>query len=134
MLPLDEGLADGLVVKPQDAGVAPDLVDKGLEQHSLGIVLHFHGSERWAHPCSALDRGRGRRLRWRWRGAGCSAAGCGAKHRAPAQPRAPPHHCGRTGGSAQKGATAGPAHRPPANGERGLRVGGRGYVNRGGRG
>lgn len=58
VLPLDKGLTDRLVIKPEDTGVSPDLVDKGLEQDSLGIVLHFHSSKCWAHPCSTLDRGR----------------------------------------------------------------------------
>lgn len=61
VLPLDKGLTDRLVIKPEDTGVSPDLVDKGLEQDSLGIVLHFHSSKCWAHPCSTLDRGRRRR-------------------------------------------------------------------------
>lgn len=28
----------------------PNLVDKGLQQDALGVGLHVHGPEGWAHP------------------------------------------------------------------------------------
>lgn len=129
MLPLDKGLTDSLVIKPEDTGVSPDLVDKGLEQDSLGIVLHFHSSKCWAHPCSALDRGRQRReggseaevpeARRRSSSPAVCKASRGAPISAPdSAPRAarPAPDCGRARDAARQIAAPRPAHRASTNG------------------
>lgn len=39
--------------------MAPNLVDKGLQQDALGAGLHIHGPEGWAHPPDTGSRERG---------------------------------------------------------------------------
>lgn len=131
MLPLDKGLTDSLVIKPEDTGVSPDLVDKGLEQDSLGIVLHFHSSKCWAHPCSALDRGRRRReggseaevpeARRQSSSPAVCKASRGAPNWAPTQPRTALSRrrtAGALGTRPEQIAALRPAHRASTNGSR----------------
>lgn len=60
MFSLNKGLTDGLVIKPEDTGVTPNLVNKRLQEDAFGIMLHFHSSKCRTHPCRTLDRPMGR--------------------------------------------------------------------------
>lgn len=39
--------------------MAPNLVDKGLQEDALGAGLHIHGPEGWAHPPDTGSREKG---------------------------------------------------------------------------
>lgn len=60
VLPWDQGLAQGCLIEAEHARVPPDLVDKGLQQDALGVGLHVHGPESWAHPPGAAGREEGK--------------------------------------------------------------------------